>query len=89
MFAQIGGLSPIRRLKAHALFCVRYPHPKSFPSGKGLILGEGTYPRPSGLQKRCFALAKLESFIHEPLDTHLRSLLERLVHDLNLLELAV
>ena len=38
MFAQIGGLSPIRRLKAHALFCVRYPHPKSLPSGKGLTL---------------------------------------------------
>ena len=31
----------------------------------------------------------LKLFIHKPLDTHLRSLLERLVHDLNLLELAV
>ena len=52
-------------------------------------MGQPPYPRPSGLQKRCFALAKLELFIHKPLDTHLRSLLERLVHDLNLLELTV
>ena len=32
----------------------RYPLPKSLPSGVG------TYPRPHGLYKRCFALAKLE-----------------------------
>ena len=37
----------------HFLF-TRYPHPKSLP------LGERTCPRPDGLQKRGFALAKLE-----------------------------
>ena len=34
----MGGLSSLRRLEAYALFCVRYPHPKSLPSGKGLAL---------------------------------------------------
>ena len=34
----MGGLSSIGRLEAYALFCVRYPHPKSLPSGKGLAL---------------------------------------------------
>ena len=83
MFAQIGGLSPIRRLKAHALFFV-YVTLTLNPSPRGRDL-----PSPCGLQKRCFALAKLELFIHKSLDTHFRSLLERLVHDLNLLELTV
>ena len=34
----MGGLSSLRRLEAYALFCVRYPHPQSLPSGKGLAL---------------------------------------------------
>ena len=32
----------------------------TLPSPKIPPLGEGTYHRPSGLYKRCFALAKLE-----------------------------
>jgi len=40
----------VRGFQALALF-LRYPHPKSLPSG------EGTYCRPDGLYVRCFASA--------------------------------
>ena len=40
----------VRGFQALALF-LRYPHPKSLPSGAG------TYHRPAGLYARCFASA--------------------------------
>ena len=40
----------VRGFQALALL-LRYPHPKSLPSG------EGTYYRPDGLYARCFASA--------------------------------
>ncbi len=40
----------VRGFQALALF-LRYPHPKSLPSG------EGTYHRPAGLYARCIASA--------------------------------
>ena len=43
----------------------------------------------SNTEKLTNCQSRLTLFVHEPLDTHLRSLLERLLHDLDKVDLAV